>query len=59
MLQPGAEHVKIMRVLVKEIRAQSLTMTSPVGISQACATLEQQGGSHESARKPVGTNSGF
>jgi len=58
-LPPNAEHVKIMRVLVKETLGHSLTMTLGQDIAQACATLEQKGGLHERDRKRVKTNTGF
>ncbi len=58
-LPPNAEHVKIMRVLVKETLGHSLTMCLGADIAEACATLEQKGGMHESDRKRVKTNTGF
>ena len=58
-LPPNAEHVKIMRVLVKETLGHSLTICLGEDIAQACATLEQKGGLHESDRKRVKTNTGF
>jgi glutamate decarboxylase len=58
-LPPNAEHVKIMRVLVKETLGHSLTMCLGDDIAQACATLKQKGGLHESDRKRVKTNTGF
>ena len=47
-LPPNAEHVKIMRVLVKETLGHSLTMCLGDDIAQACATLAEKGGLHES-----------
>jgi glutamate decarboxylase len=58
-LPPKAEHVKIMRVLVKETLGHSLTMCLGQDIAGACATLSQKGGLHESDRKRVKTNTGF
>ncbi len=58
-LPPDAEHVKIMRVLVKETLGHSLTTCLGEDIAQACATLKQKGGLHESDRKRVKTNTGF
>jgi glutamate decarboxylase len=58
-LPPDAEHVKIMRVLVKETLGHSLTMALGQDIAQACATLAVKGGLHESDRKRVKTNTGF
>ncbi len=58
-LPPNAEHVKIMRVLVKQTLSQSLTVTLGKDIAQACATLDAKGGLHEADRKRVKTNTGF
>jgi glutamate decarboxylase len=58
-LPPNAEHVKIMRVLVKQTLSYSLTMTLARDIAQACETLKAKGGLHESDRKRVKTNTGF
>jgi glutamate decarboxylase len=58
-LPPDAEHVKIMRVLVKETLGQSLTTALGQDIAQACVTLEAKGGMHPSDRKRVKTNTGF
>jgi glutamate decarboxylase len=58
-LPPNAEHVKVMRVLVKETLGHSLTTTLGKDIAAACTTLEAKGGLHESDRKRVKTNTGF
>jgi glutamate decarboxylase len=58
-LPPNAEHVKIMRVLVKQTLSQTLTRTLGQDIAQACATLNAKGGLHETDRKRVKTNTGF
>jgi len=58
-LPPNAEHVKIMRVLVKQTLGYSLTMALGKDIAQACETLKAKGGLHESDRKRVKTNTGF
>ncbi len=59
-LPPNAEHVKIMRVLVKQTLSHTLTTTLGQDIAQACATLEAKGASlHENDRKRVKTNTGF
>ena len=58
-LPPNAEHVKIMRVLVKETLGHSLTTALGQDIAQACATLDAKGGLHPSDRKRVKTNTGF
>ena len=58
-LPPNAEHIKIMRVLVKETLGHSLTMTLGRDIAEACKTLAAKGGLHERDRKRVKTNTGF
>jgi glutamate decarboxylase len=58
-LPPNAEHVKIMRALVKESLGHSLVMTLGQDIAEACATLKQKGRMHESERKRAHTNTGF
>ena len=58
-LPPNAEHVKIMRVLVKQTLGHSLTSTLADDIAQACETLRQKGGLHELDRKRVKTNTGY
>jgi glutamate decarboxylase len=58
-LPPKAEHIKIMRVLVKETLGHSLTTTLGRDIAQACATLDAKGALHKSDRKRVKTNTGF
>ncbi len=58
-LPPNAEHVKIMRALVKQTLSHSLTLTLGADIAQACSTLQTKGRLHESDRKRVKTNTGF
>ncbi|MCW3020107.1 MAG: gadB1, partial [Solirubrobacterales bacterium] len=60
-LPPNAEHVKIMRVLVKETLGHSLTTCLGEDIATACATLRAKGrGLHPADRKRrVKTNTGF
>jgi len=59
-LPPDAEHVKIMRVLVKETLGNTLIRTLGEDIAQACATLDAKGRVHPSERKRrVKTNTGF
>jgi glutamate decarboxylase len=54
-----ADHVKIMRVLVKETLGRSLTDTLGDDIAQACATLRQKGRLHSTDRKRVHTHAGY
>jgi glutamate decarboxylase len=58
-LPANADHIKVMRVLVKETLGHSLIMTLGRDIAEACATLAAKGGLHESDRKRVKTNTGF
>jgi glutamate decarboxylase len=58
-LPPNAEHIKIMRVLVKETLGHSLTMCLGDDIGQACATLKEKGKLHESDRKRAKANTGY
>ena len=58
-LPPNAEHIKIMRVLVKETLGHSLTMCLGDDIAQACATLKEKGKLHESDRKRAKANTGY
>jgi glutamate decarboxylase len=58
-LPPNAEHVKIMRVLVKETLGHSLTMCLGQDIAEACTTLDAKGRLHESDRKRIKTNTGY
>jgi len=58
-LPPNAEHIKIMRVLVKETLGHTLTTTLGQDIANACAALDAKGGMHPSERKRVKTNTGF
>jgi glutamate decarboxylase len=58
-LPPNAEHVKIMRVLVKQTLSHSLTVALGQDIKQACATLDVKGSLHPADRKRVKTNTGF
>jgi glutamate decarboxylase len=59
-LPPDAEHVKIMRVLVKETLSHSLTISLGQDIAQACATLDAKGAAlHKADRRRVKTNTGF
>jgi glutamate decarboxylase len=58
-LPPNAEHVKIMRVLVKESLGHSLTTALGADIARALETLGAKGPVHEADRKRVKTNPGF
>jgi glutamate decarboxylase len=58
-LPPNAEHVKIMRVLVKETLGHSLTVCLGEDIAAACKALDAKGPMHPQDRKRVKTNTGF
>jgi glutamate decarboxylase len=58
-LPPNAEHVKIMRVLVKQTLGHSLTMCLGNDVAEACKALEAKGRVHPQDRKRVKTNTGF
>ncbi len=58
-LPPNAEHVKIMRALVKQTLSYSMTVTLGQDIAEACATLDKKGGLHPADRKRAKTNTGF
>src|SRR5580693_772369 len=57
-LPPDAEHVKILRVLVKENLGHSLTVCLGQDIAQACKALAVKGHLHPADRKRVKTNTG-
>jgi glutamate decarboxylase len=58
-LPPNAEHVTIMRALVKRSLGHSLATTLAGDIAQACETLEVKGGLHALDRARVKTGTGY
>jgi glutamate decarboxylase len=58
-LPPNADHIKIMRALVKETLGRSLTTALGQDIAQACATLKQKGKVHPSERARVHTSTSY
>jgi glutamate decarboxylase len=58
-LPPNADHVKIMRALVKQTLGHTLAQTLGNDIAQACETLEKKGRLHEDDRKRVKTGTGY
>ena len=58
-LPPNADHVKIMRALVKLTLGHALASTLGDDIAEACETLKQKGGLHERDRKRVKTGVGY
>jgi glutamate decarboxylase len=58
-LPPKADHVKIMRILVKQTLPQALATCLGSDIAQACQTLAVKGSLHPAERKRVKTSTGF
>jgi glutamate decarboxylase len=58
-LPPDADHVKIMRALVKETLGRSLTTALGQDIAEACATLKQKGRVHHTERARVHTSTSY
>jgi glutamate decarboxylase len=58
-LPPNADHVRIMRALVKQTLGHSLVTTLAGDIVEACRTLDQKGGLHELDRRRVKTGTGY
>jgi glutamate decarboxylase len=58
-LPPQADHVKILRALVKQTLGHSLVTTLGDDIVEACATLGQKGGVHPIERERVKTGVGY
>jgi glutamate decarboxylase len=58
-LPPNADHVTIMRALVKLTLGHSLVTTLADDIAQACETLKKKGSLHESDRRRVKTGTGY
>jgi glutamate decarboxylase len=58
-MPPNADHVKMLRALVKLNLTHSLVETLAEDIAAAVETLEKKGGAHEAERAQVKTNVGF
>jgi glutamate decarboxylase len=58
-LPPNAQHVTIMRALVKLTLSHTLASTLADDIAQACETLAKKGGLHELDRQRVKTGTGY
>src|SRR4051794_12815936 len=58
-LPPNAQHVTIMRALVKLTLGHTLASTLADDIAQACDTLRQKGGLHALDRRRVKTGTGY
>jgi glutamate decarboxylase len=58
-LPPNAEHVKVMRALVKETLTRDHIRTLAADTARACATLQKKGGAHVSERQRIKTGTGY
>ena len=58
-LPPNADHVTIMRALVKLTLGHSLASKLADDIAEACETLKKKGGLHDLDRKRVKTGTGY
>jgi glutamate decarboxylase len=58
-LPPNAQHVTLMRALVKETLSREMVDTLAGDIARACQTLDDKGGVHESERQRVKTATGY
>ena len=58
-LPPEAQHVKLLRALVKETLSREMVDTLAGDIADACRTLEEKGGAHDSEREQVKTGTGY
>ena len=58
-LPPNADHVTVMRALVRETLGRGMVDKLAEDIADACTTLERKGGAHESERQRVKTATGY
>jgi glutamate decarboxylase len=58
-LPPKADHIKIMRALVKQTLGHTLANTLADDLKEACDTLDKKGGLHEADRRRVKTGTGY
>ncbi|WP_425953684.1 glutamate decarboxylase [Xylanimonas sp. McL0601] len=58
-LPPNADHVTIMRALVKLTLGHGMALTLASDLAAACDTLDRKGGLHELDRKRVKTGTGY
>jgi len=58
-LPPNAQHVTLMRALVKETLTREMVDTLAGDIARACQTLDDKGGVHQSERLQVKTATGY
>jgi glutamate decarboxylase len=58
-LPPDAQHVKVLRALVKETMTREMVDALSGDVDAACRTLDKKGGAHESERRRVKTSTGY
>jgi glutamate decarboxylase len=58
-LPPDAQDVKVMRALVKETLSREMIDTLARDIADACLTLDEKGGAHQTERERVKTGPGY
>ncbi len=58
-MPPNADHVKMLRALVKLDLSHSMVTTLADDIATACETLEKKGGAHAAEREQVKTGTGY
>jgi glutamate decarboxylase len=58
-LPPHAEKVKIMRALVKETMSREQVERLTRDIADACATLDEKGGAHQTEREQIKLGTGY
>jgi glutamate decarboxylase len=58
-LPPNAERVKIMRALVKETMSREQVERLTRDIADACATLDEKGGTHPAEREQTKMGTGY
>ena len=58
-MPPNADHVKMLRALVKLNLTRDLVATLADDIAEACATLAKKGGASEAERQRVKTGTGY
>jgi glutamate decarboxylase len=57
-MPPNAQHITIMRALVKETLSREHVDTLARDIEEACDTLEKKGAAHDSERRKIMTGPG-
>jgi len=58
-LPPNAQHISVIRALVRETLSREMVDTLAGDIARACQTLDDKGGIHQSERQRVKTATGY